>query len=177
MLGSRYNDRKERLENRRSSFFLTASDPTLPDSSPVRRFRSTGNTTDNAAAAAAPITGLRRHTIAKTRSLDSGVGVGMSADPLQANNPQDDYGSTTRRGSFSTSSENETPLLVPAAGQRSKSMIGIGHRSSCSEMPNIDEKPVSFCCLSHCIGIYIFLFYSIFWNSRFACRAAFGRCR
>ena len=140
MLGSRYNDSKERLENRRSSFFLTASTTASPHGG-NRRVRSTGSSTVSPQDdIPSPATPPRRYTIAKTRSLDSGVRVPMSSEPFNANNPQDDYGST-KRTSFS--SENETPLLAPSAG-RSRSMICMNHRSSCADLPNIDEKPVSW---------------------------------
>lgn len=98
MLGSRYNDSKERLENRRQSFFL--ANPSNSNHNDPRRIRSTGTTdtgdhstaTGSASVAAsvsaatansnsnttsrrsAAGTGVRRHSfMAKTRSLDSGI--------------------------------------------------------------------------------------------------------
>ena len=149
MLGSRYNDRKERLENRRSSFFLTSAEANLHAS--ARRLRSVGST------ATPPdpttVTDIRRQTIAKSRSLDSGVrmdSMSSGAIPFHANNPQDDYGSTRNQSSFSLQ-ENEAPLLAGGAG-RSKSMIGI-QRSSCGDLAHIDEKPVSYS--SHVSGPFL----------------------
>ena len=136
MLGSRYNDSKERLENRRSSFFLTSSTNSLPHAA-SRRIHSTGSSTVSAVENGKPP--IRRHTIAKTRSLDSGVRVPMRTEPFRANNPQDDYGSTNRT---SFSSDNDAPLLS-APSRRSKSVIGITPRS-CGDLSHIDEKPVSF---------------------------------
>ena len=140
MLGSRYNDSKERLENRRSSFFLTSSAPTLPSHAGGRRIHSTGSSaTANDNEKHSHSVPLRRHTLAKTRSLDGIHRAPMSSEPFHANNPQDDYGSTAKS---SFSSENETPLL--SSTRRTQSLACLNHRSSCADLSNLDEKPVSF---------------------------------
>jgi hypothetical protein len=128
MLGSRYNDRKERLENRRSSFFLTASEAAHAKHRRTSAAAANATTTNGLPAAEQ----LRRHT-----SLDSGVG--MCNVPFNnGNHLQDDYGST-RGASFV--SENEKPLLLSSA-RRTKSMIHLAP-ASCADLSNIDEKPVS----------------------------------
>lgn len=163
MLGSRYNDKKERLENRRQSFFLSATDPLNNNHASTNSILYHGNDNNNDGGTSASgdltsragglamtishnsttcsTTGLRRHTmVAKTRSLDSGVlrlsnsHTKMSSD----NNPHDDYGSTHR----------EAPLLpgaVPLSGKtRARSLLvqPVVSRSSCADLTNLDEKPV-----------------------------------
>ena len=173
MLGSRYNDKKERLENRRQSFFLSATDPLNNNHASTNSilYHGNDNSNDGATTASADLTsraggltktishnsttssttGLRRHTmVAKTRSLDSGVlrlsnsQTKMSSD----NNPQDDYGSTHR----------ETPLLssaVPLSGKtRARSLLAQPvSRTSCADLTNLDEKPVR----SHYVLLVLFV--------------------
>ena len=200
MLGSRYNDKKERLENRRQSFFLAPTDHhQLKHDPSTRRIRSTGTTdtgdhstaTAIAAGTAAnvnsssnsSVTGVRRHTfISKTRSLDSGVVTTtsydndntnqMSGDTLfQANNPQDDYGSTNNTTNGNTNTNNsrtfqkDAPLLVGGGGGGGRSRLLLGRpttRSSCADLSNIDEKPVRY--VMHrlnwrCVKCYLYVLY------------------
>jgi len=218
--GSKYNDKKERFENRRQSFFLTTADidaaaaAGLLGVSGPRRIRSTGTsvnspsasknespnnsvvgaasnsgsvvveTVQEAVAEAAivspassvtttpSVTGLRRHTIAKSRSLDSGVNrmpfFPVAEEdcyaPMQdnsstnfstpihntANNPQDDYGSTSHANNGSGPRVNFSPELgsmknatfLRRAG-RAQSMLVRPVSRSCTDLPAIvDEKPV-----------------------------------
>lgn len=212
--GSKYNDKKERFENRRQSFFLTTADIDAAAAAGLggligpRRIRSTGTSVSSSsggnnnnespnnsilgavsssgsavavatvadaagvspASSVSSVTGLRRHTIAKSRSLDSGVNR-MPLYPMtdecyapmndnssttfttpfhnSANNPQDDYGSTHAKGGGSVPRVNFSPdignimnnaTFNRRAGRAQSMLVRPSASRSCTDLPNIVDE-------------------------------------